>query len=283
VEHHLAYRISGHSSHLTLFTDAHHLSCCASFDRDVSEVIRICKTDLGTDAMPLTISTRVLSERSGLPVRQVQTLSDAGVLKPDSGTEAPGRGGSRQYSMLELDLAILLGSIVHKGISATEAAVLSEALRPIIQAPITYGFKTLEQAGQMRRLAKAQQVQKSDPKALQQQARQILKDLHHLIPDTPFDASSVQVIEGWMMIELAKQQKGDPILLLGRDVSDVWTVRFWTLELVDNHPAMPRNADYVIGNLMIELKLSTARPLAGSNEQLSGYFIALRSLFARGE
>jgi DNA-binding transcriptional MerR regulator len=233
--------------------------------------------------MPLTVSTRVLSERSGLPVRQVQTLSDAGVLKPDSGTETPGRGGSRQYSMAELDLAILLGSIVHKGISASEAAVLSAALRPMVQAPVTYGFKTLEQAGLMRRLAKAQQVQKSQPKVLQQQAQQILEDLKHVIPDTPFDASSVQAIEGWILIELAKQQRANPILLLARDASDAWTVRFWALSLVEASPASPHRADFTADDLIIEVKPTKNWPNVNSPQPAAGYFIGLRELFARGK
>jgi DNA-binding transcriptional MerR regulator len=243
--------------------------------------------------MALTVTTRVLSERSGLPVRQVQTLSDAGVLKPDSGTETPGRGGSRQYSMLELDLAILLGSILHKGISAIEAAVLSEALRPTIQAPTTYGFKTLEQAGQMRRLAKAQQVQKSDPKDLQRQAQQIIQDLKHVVPDTPFDATSVQYIEGWMMIEMAKQGKADAVLLLTRDEVNNWKVRFWVNGLVESRAEKggepsadaraatqaipPHYPDLVVGDLTVEIKHSNAWP-----DATAGYFITLRSLFASG-
>jgi hypothetical protein len=234
-------------------------------------------------AMALTVSTRVLSERSGLPVRQVQTLSDAGVLKPDAGTETPGRGGSRQYSMAELDLAILLGSIVHKGISASEAAILCGAIRPIVEAPATYGFRTLDQARQMRSLAKAQQVQKGDPKVLRRQAHQILQDLKHIIPDTPFDATSVRAIEGWMMIEMAKQEKADPILLLARDASEAWTVRFWTLGHVEVPAESPNKVDLAASDMLNEMKSPTVQSPASAQEQVAGYFIALRSLFARGK
>ena len=47
--------------------------------------------------MPLAVPTKVLARESGVPVRQIQTWTEAGVLFPDEGTETPGRGGSRQY------------------------------------------------------------------------------------------------------------------------------------------------------------------------------------------
>src|SRR6478609_8269949 len=99
--------------------------------------------------MPLTVPTKVLARESGVPVRQIQTWTDAGVLKPDEGTEAPGRGGSRHYPAGELDIAKMLGALAHKGMSATEAHGVAATLRPVVRTPEDLGFKGLEQARQV--------------------------------------------------------------------------------------------------------------------------------------
>ena len=87
-----------------------------------------------------------------MPQRQIQTWTDAGVLIPDEGTEAPGRGGSRQYPPTELTVAMrLLAPIAPKGMSVKEAHGIATVLRPIVRAPDDLGFKGLEQARQVER------------------------------------------------------------------------------------------------------------------------------------
>lgn len=83
---------------------------------------------------PLTVSSKVISETSGIPLRQVQTWTDAEVLIPEEGTEAPGRGGSRQYPIPEAEVASLLGAIAHKGLSVGEAKGIAETLRSMVCA-----------------------------------------------------------------------------------------------------------------------------------------------------
>ena len=75
----------------------------------------------------LTVSTSVLSQNSGLPMRQVHTFADAGVLVADEGTAAPGRGSHRQFPASEEKVARLLSPIVHKGMSVVEAKGVAAA------------------------------------------------------------------------------------------------------------------------------------------------------------
>ena len=92
---------------------------------------------------PLTVSTKQLSQRSGLPFRQVQNFTEAGVLLADEGAEAPGRGGSRQYPHSEVEVAMLLSGISHKGMAVSEAHGVAKTIRPIVRAPDDFRFKGL--------------------------------------------------------------------------------------------------------------------------------------------
>ena len=86
-----------------------------------------------------------------MSIRNIQTLTEARALITDEGTEAPGRGGSRQYPLSELDVVMLLAPITHKGMSATEARGIAATLRRIVRAPDDLGFKGRDQARKLSR------------------------------------------------------------------------------------------------------------------------------------
>lgn len=224
--------------------------------------------------MPLTVSTKTLSQRSGLSIRQVQTLTEAGVFVPDEGTEAPGRGGSRQYPVAESDLAMLLGAISHKGMSVTEALGIVMTLRPIIRAPDDIGFKGIEEARELRRYFKARiGLRGPSPLMLRNRARnaKIAEKLPpkwgHLKPTE----AMVETIEAWITLELAKRGEVDPIMFLYRCHEERWRYEFWAILPItdDGHHNYNRfgNHNYRFGNTSIAVKYVEADPTSPEEAQ----------------
>jgi DNA-binding transcriptional MerR regulator len=74
-------------------------------------------------------TAKEVSSLSAVPLRQIQTWTNAGILLAIEGSEKPGRGGSRQYDQTEVDLALLLGAIAFHGISVREVASIAKYLR----------------------------------------------------------------------------------------------------------------------------------------------------------
>jgi hypothetical protein len=172
--------------------------------------------------MPLTVSTRVLSQRSGLSIRQVQTLTDADVLIPDEGTEAPGRGGSRQYPLQEQEVAMLLGAIAHKGMSATEAHGIAMTLRRIIRAPDDLGFKGLEQArGLWWYLDSC--IEKRAPADHRYKIEELFPRWFHVEPTE----TNLRTTQAWITLQLAKLREADPIIFLYRCPDETWLYELW--------------------------------------------------------
>lgn len=205
---------------------------------------------------PLTLSTKALSNRSGLAVRQVQTLTDARALLADEGTETPGRGGSRQYPLFELDVAMLLAPITHKGMSATEARGIATTLRRIVRAPDDLGFKGLEQARKLRSYLNSWLAMRGLPHGS-------IPDPHHFMHHSGIIAGlqpqwghveptedTLKTIQAWIILELAKRGDVDPIMFLYRGPGETWCYEFWAILTV---PDDGRH-DYRYGNTLIEVK-----------------------------
>ena len=79
--------------------------------------------------MMRVFTAKEVSQLGGVPFRQIQTWTNAGVLLAIEGSEKPGRGGSRQYQQTEVDLARLLGAIAFHGISVREVTSIAKYVR----------------------------------------------------------------------------------------------------------------------------------------------------------
>lgn len=195
--------------------------------------------------MPLTVSSRVLSQESRVPLRQIQTWTEAGALIPDEGTEAPGRGGSRQYPLTELTIARIIGAIGHKGMSVTEAAGIANVLRAIVRAPEVIGFKGLEEASQVRRYITATKEGSRDP----MRSVVIPESLPRWGHIEPTEAN-LRVTDGWIKLELAKRGEADPIMFLHRGPDGTWRYQFWAVLRAPDK----RGRKYRLGNALVEVR-----------------------------
>ena len=84
------------------------------------------------------------------PRRHFKTWTQAGALIPDEGTEAPGRGGSRHYPAAEMDVAMMLGALAHKGdVGYSRLMTLPPSCAQSFARRKSLSFKGLEQARQV--------------------------------------------------------------------------------------------------------------------------------------
>ena len=198
----------------------------------------------------LTVSSRVLSQRSNLPMRQVQTLTDARVLLPDEGSETPGRGASRQYAVVELEVAMLLAPIMHKGMSVQEARGLAEKFRAMASAPQTFGFRELGEALEMRkRLVLGSSLTRGDkPDAGSVQ----------FAPGTSREAdpppAAIETITAWIILESAKWGRIDPVMFLYRCDDGSWGHEFWGLLAVGEEAP----TEYRVGPVSVRIDAEQA-------------------------
>ena len=189
---------------------------------------------------PLTVSTKQLSQRSGLPFRQVQNFTEAGVLLADEGAEAPGRGGSRQYPHSEVEVAMLLSGISHKGMAVPEAHGVAKTIRQIVRAPEDFGFEGFEEAQKLSRCLSsclAMQRMPGGPEKFIPEPHEFLRHIgvigelelrwEHIEPSEP----NLRRIRAWMVLDLAKRGKADPTLFLHRGAEETWCVDIWVVFL----------------------------------------------------
>ena len=208
---------------------------------------------------PLTVSTKQLSQRSGLPFRQVQNFTEAGILLADEGAEAPGRGGSRQYPLSEVEVAMLLSGISHKGMAVSEAYGIANTIRPIVRAPDDFRFNGLEQARKLNRYLNsrlAMQRMPGGPDKFIPEPHAYLRHVGviaelelrwaHVEPSE----SNLRRIRAWMALDLAKQGKADPTFFLHRGAEETWCVDIWIVLPITDAGRL----EYHFGNTVIDVR-----------------------------
>ena len=231
---------------------------------------------------PLTLSTKALSNRSGLAVRQIQTFTDAGVLIPDEGTEAPGRGATRQYPRSEEEVAKLIGAIFHRGMPVAEARGIATTLRKIIRAPDDLGFKGVEEARKLRSYLASGLAISCIPGEFSPEPHQFMHHCAVFQKSKPrwghveVTEHNLRTTRAWITLELAKRGEVDPIMFLYRCHEETWRYEFWAIlpiaddghhnyrfgntsiavEYVEADPTSPGEAqcDLRFDNILIELK-----------------------------
>jgi MerR HTH family regulatory protein len=205
---------------------------------------------------PLTLSTKALSNRSGLAVRQIQTFTDAGVLIPDEGTEAPGRGATRQYPRSEEEVAKLIGAIFHRGMPVAEARGIATTLRKIIRAPDDLGFKGVEEARKLRSYLASGLAISYIPGEFIPEPHQFMHHCAVFQKSKPrwghveVTEHNLRTTRAWIILELAKRGEIDPIIFLYRGADETWLYEFWAiLPITDDG-----QHDYSFGNTSIAVK-----------------------------
>ena len=173
--------------------------------------------------LPLTISSRALCQRSGLSMRQVQTLTGARVLLPEEGSETPGRGASREYAVVELDVAMLLAPIMHKGMSVQEAFGLATKFRAMASAPQTFGFRELGEALDLRKKLAAG----SGPTRGDKPDAGSVQFALGASREADVPQAAIATITAWIILELAKRGQADPVMFLYRCEDGSWGHEFW--------------------------------------------------------
>ncbi len=199
---------------------------------------------------PLTVSSKVISETSGIPLRQVQTWTDAEVLIPEEGTEAPGRGGSRQYPIPEAEVASLLGAIAHKGLSVGEAKGIAETLRSMVCAPDELGFKGLDQARELNRYLNAC-LALGSPHEFERNLEVIAKLKARWEKVQPIE-SNLRKVEAWIILELARRDEANPIMVLYRGPDEAWCYDFWAFLSFPERSSDPQS--YRLGDVSIKVE-----------------------------
>ena len=194
---------------------------------------------------PLPVSSRVLSQRSNLSRRQLQTLTDARVLLPEDGSETPGPGLGRQYPLVEFDVAMLLAPIMHKGMSVEEARGLAVKFRAMASAPQTFGFHELGEASALcKKLALSGGVtRREEPSS--QSAQFALGGS----PEADFDPNAVETITAWIILELAKRGRADPVMFLYRYQDGSWGHEFWGMSAIGTDAP----SEYQLGPVRVQI------------------------------
>jgi hypothetical protein len=143
--------------------------------------------------MPLTVPAKEVSRRSTVPMRQIQTWTAAGALYADEGSANPGRGGSRQYPLLEVEIAALLGAVAHHGMPVGLVRSLADYFRRILHAPDLLGFRTLGEATELCRRMKSKR-----------------------------DETNTQLLRAWIALDHVKRGNSDAIMILYRNQVGDW-------------------------------------------------------------
>jgi hypothetical protein len=208
---------------------------------------------------PRTVSTKQLSEWSGLPFRQVQNFTDAGVLVTDEGAGAPGRGGSRQYPSTEVHVATLLNGVSHKGMAVSEADGIATTIRPIVCSPENLGFKGFDEARKLSRylnsclsvqsLSELPENLRRGPHAFMRHV-DVITELRPRWGHVEPTESNLKRIRAWMALDLAKRGEADPILFLHRRPDETWSFDLWAVLSV----ADAVRSEYRVGNALIEVR-----------------------------
>ena len=157
-------------------------------------------------------------------MRQMQTLTDARVLLPVEGSETPGRGASRQYVVVELEVAMLLSPILLKGMSVQEAFGLAAKFRAMVSAPQTFGYRELGEARDLRKKLALSGGGTGHMEFSPQVAQFALGASRDAADSRP---NAIETITAWIILELAKRGQADPVMFLYRCEDGSWGHEFW--------------------------------------------------------